>query len=235
MKSIKALGQHFLHDEQVIHKICACIPRNISKCTEIGPGTGHLTRSLLRMGLEVRCIELDARFTPVPNTNWIRADALQYQYQKEDWIVGNLPYNISTALLTKLCSTQIAGWTVMVQKEVADRIIATAGKNYGCLSVIMQTCFDIRHHFYVPPECFRPRPQVHSAVISGTRINTNCDLDKLTSLTRTLFRHRRKQLRTSIPTDLLQSLQRTNPGIDVEKMRPEEVTLAQIISMLATY
>ncbi|HEV2567812.1 16S rRNA (adenine(1518)-N(6)/adenine(1519)-N(6))-dimethyltransferase RsmA [Sphingomonas sp.] len=220
LSASKALGQNFLFDEQLLDRI-ARIPGDLKnqKVLEVGPGPGGLTRALLRAGAEVVAIERDARCLPALAElgDWapgrlrvIEADALKIDAQSElggsGHIVANLPYNVGTALLVGwLTLEQWPPWwrslTLMFQKEVAERIVASPGSDaYGRLAVLAQWRSQARIAMNVHRSAFTPPPKVMSAVVHilpaeqppGVRVTT------LERLTAAAFGQRRKMLRQSL-------------------------------------
>lgn len=193
----KRLGQHFLKDWNIIRKIVAVagiIPGD--RVLEIGPGTGALTEGLLQAGAHITAIEADRslaaflmeRFVAEAASGRlevITADALKVSFLEifaRDKVklkaVSNLPYNISGPIMTKLINERAAFtlMTLMLQKEVACRLVAAPGsKDYGILSILSQIHADIKVEFSVPPTVFFPPPKVSSSVVnmrprSGPRI-----------------------------------------------------------------
>ena len=183
-KAKKSLGQNFLKDASVIEAIAdgtGCGP--LDTVVEIGPGLGALTDALSERAGKVVAVELDDRLIPVLNTKFALRDNVQIVHAdilKFDWsgvsaetggtlrIAGNLPYYITTPILLGILEKDVPAEniTVMVQKEVADRIVAPpGGKDYGVLSVSLQYYADVRKILDVPAECFSPRPKVDSAVV----------------------------------------------------------------------
>ncbi len=175
----KRFGQHFLSDKSILRKIVAFA--NIAPThtvVEIGPGAGALTRELAAIAHRVIGIEIDRDLIPPlrsgmpPNVEIVEADALDVDFAKlasEPFhLVGNLPYNVATPLFKRFIAArfQILDVTVMIQKEVAQRIAAKPGSGeYGPLSVLVQYYADAKLGFTVPPGAFRPRPKVDSSVI----------------------------------------------------------------------
>ena len=181
----KAMGQNFL--------IEGWVPRDIADASgadaatgvlEIGPGIGPLTAQLAQRAGKVVSVELDARLYPVlretmagaDNFTLIEGDAMRLdlaQIAAEHFaglrpiLCANLPYNITTPVLTKCVESRcFDSLTVLIQKEVAERICARAGTaEYGAFTVLMQYYTDPQLLFTVPPECFLPAPKVTSAVI----------------------------------------------------------------------
>lgn len=183
IRAKKSLGQNFLRDPHYLNKIAdAARIGPDDHVLEIGPGLGHLTRVLIQRAKNVRAIEVDDRLIPhlkkefkdLPNFELLHADALEYGYDALSgrWkVVANLPYYISTPILQKLIKHKEAfiSLTLMLQKEVAERIAAPpGGKEYGYLSVLVQYYTVPRIEFKVPPGSFTPQPEVDSAVITLT-------------------------------------------------------------------
>jgi 16S rRNA (adenine1518-N6/adenine1519-N6)-dimethyltransferase len=175
----KRYGQHFLSDRHILQRIVrlAAIGSE-DTVVEIGPGAGGLTRELATAARRVIAIEVDHDLIPklrnsVPgNVTVVEADALEADLisltGSPFHLVGNLPYNIATPLLKQFISARehILDVTIMLQKEVADRLRASAGsKDYGPLSLLIQYYATPIRGFTVPPGAFTPRPKVDSAVI----------------------------------------------------------------------
>lgn len=178
----KRFGQHFLHDRNVIDRILRALdPRPGDKLVEIGPGQGALTLPLLKTCGRLIAIELDRDLItllqraarPVGELELINADILEFDLaslapEGRFRVLGNLPYNISTALMFHLLDSveRIEDMHFMVQKEVAQRIVAEPGDaHYGRLSIMLQNRCSCQYLFDVAPACFTPPPKVDSAVI----------------------------------------------------------------------
>ncbi len=209
----KSLGQNFLKDPHYIRKIAdAARVSSGDRVLEIGPGLGHLTRELAARATRVLALELDERLVPVLKKEFaemsgveiVRADALAYPYGSlpEKWkVVANLPYYISTAIIQRLIEFRATFFslTLMLQKEVAERIAAPpGGKEYGFLSVFVQFYTEPRIEFMVPAGAFIPKPEVDSAVITLTvrkrpAVTVKSE-DFLVRVVKTAFSHRRKTL-----------------------------------------
>jgi 16S rRNA (adenine1518-N6/adenine1519-N6)-dimethyltransferase len=176
----RRFGQNFLVDDQVIHALVALIhPQKNDQLVEIGPGLGALTRPLSQALEKLHVVEIDRDLVTKLQEEFSAAklcihaaDALKFDFSQLGnslRIVGNLPYNISTPLLFHLASfsTHIKDITVMLQKEVVERISAPPNSSaYGRLSVMLQYRFFVAKRFDVPAEAFRPIPQVTSSVIT---------------------------------------------------------------------
>jgi len=177
----KSLGQHFLHDRQVIGRILTAIdPRPGERFVEIGPGRGALTLPLLEVPVELDVVELDrelaaalARDLARPGFRVHHADALKFDYRQLGApprglrLAANLPYNISTPLLFHLLDQQetFRDLHVMLQREVVERMTAQPGTaEYGRLTVALAARCRVEKLFIVRPGSFTPPPQVDSAV-----------------------------------------------------------------------
>lgn len=238
VKPKKSLGQHFLTDKNIAHKIVNSLTwQGYSSILEIGPGMGVLTGLLLELNeKEMRFVEIDRVSVEYLNSNFplihdklILADVLHMRldeiYNKPFAIIGNFPYNISSQLFFKILeSRDLVNETVcMIQKEVAMRIASPPGsRTYGILSVLLQAFYDIEYLFTVPPQVFIPPPKVQSAVIRLKRNNTRnlgCDEALFTRVVKTAFNQRRKTLRNSLKSILL-NLDTTDPFF---QKRPEQL------------
>lgn len=224
----KRLGQNFLIKEKLALRIVESIkPQPGDQVVEIGPGMGALTRHLLSRECLVTAIEFDRDLTPILEANFgedrnlsivekdvmkITRDELPASFK----LIGNLPYNISTAICEMLFdfkeSLEIAVFTV--QTEVANRLLASPGvRDYGSLTVIMKAGFDVTHLFNIPPKAFRPEPKVDSSVVKITPIKRDYDdFDNFKSFIRGCFRQKRKTLANSmqigldIPKDICEGM-----------------------------
>ena len=219
----KSLGQHFLLDLNLTGRIARCAG-DLSDATviEIGPGPGGLTRALLKEGAgQVIAIERDSRCLEAlaqleghypSRLRLIEGDALECPLAglgaAPRWVIANLPYNISTALLVNWLreihrdTTCFAGLVLMFQKEVASRLTAEPrSKDYGRLSVMTQWLCDAKCLFDIPPRAFTPPPKVVSTVVHlAPRKHREVSLP-FEAMERTVaagFGQRRKMLRQSL-------------------------------------
>lgn len=215
----KSLGQNFLTEPNILQKIVATA--EIDKHTnviEVGPGIGALTEHLARAAHQVLAFEIDDRLIPVledtlspyDNISVVHNDILKVDLKKETEyfdqtlpikVVANLPYYITTPIIMGLFESHvpIESITVMVQKEVADRMQVGPGtKDYGALSLAVQYYAEPYIVANVPPNCFMPRPKVGSAVIRLTRHKeppVQVENEKLMfQIIRASFNQRRKTL-----------------------------------------
>jgi 16S rRNA (adenine1518-N6/adenine1519-N6)-dimethyltransferase len=172
----KRFGQHFLRDRSILQRIVRFAGiRADDTVLEIGPGRGALTRELAAVARHVIAIEVDRdligdlRASLPANVTVIEGDALRVPWpDKRFRVVANLPYNVGTPLIQRFIEARarIEDVTVMLQKEVAERIGAAVGTGaYGPLSILVQYYAHTRYGFTVPPGAFTPRPKVDSAVI----------------------------------------------------------------------
>ncbi len=214
--AIKRLGQNFLIDPNIVRKIVSLAELNQQdRVLEIGPGRGILTEALCRHAGQVTAIEIDPRLhayltehAQFPNLTLILSDAMIYpltNLQPGTIVVANLPYYLSTPLLFRLLAHHglFPRLVLMLQREVVDRLVAKPGSpEYGTLSVMAQYAADITRAFTVSPPCFRPRPEVGSAVAllktKQQRPLNQEDERKFSALVRSAFVHRRKTLINSL-------------------------------------
>jgi 16S rRNA (adenine1518-N6/adenine1519-N6)-dimethyltransferase len=208
VRAKKELGQHFLVDENilgVIGRLAELQPDDI--VLEIGPGLGVLTRYLAERVAHVHAVELDRSLEPhLPRTgkvslHWgdaLRLDLAAFSANK---LVANLPYNVATPLLVESLDRipGLESWTVMLQREVADRLFAQPStKPYGAVSVLVQLATERAGFHPVSREVFRPRPSVESALVAFRRTALPPDWRSLKRLVEGAFAHRRKTLPNSL-------------------------------------
>ncbi len=177
----RSLGQNFLIDEQVVAKIIGAVNASPGELIiEIGPGLGSLTESLCKMDRPLVLIELDRQFADYwreRGQKMIEGDALQIEWDSltlspKTILVSNLPYQISSSLVIDRCfgPSELKTMILMFQKEVAQRITASPRKkNYGMLSVMSQTFWDITSVCDAGPRCFFPSPKIASQVLKFNR------------------------------------------------------------------
>lgn len=212
----KSLGQNFLIDANMRDLIVnAAGIQPGDRVVEVGPGLGVMTEALVQQADEVTAIELDFRlaehlqrwFSDTRNLTIRREDATT-----TDWgpllkpdpvrVVSNLPYSVGNRILYELASPTLkpVSITVMVQKDVADRLLAPAGHDeYGLLTVRMSWAYEIKRVRNVPGNCFLPPPRVASSVVQlDRRVTPPAELaneETLEKLARYAFTRRRKQLK----------------------------------------
>ena len=258
----KRYGQNFLIDSHILEKIIEAA--EITKedmVLEIGPGIGTMTQYLVEHAREVVAVEIDKTLIPIledtlsayDNVTVINEDILKVDIEalarekngnRPIKVVANLPYYITTPIIMGLFEshTPLASITIMVQKEVADRMQAGPGtKDYGALSLAVQYYAKPEIMMNVSPSCFIPKPNVGSAVIRLTRYEQNPvqvkDEDFLFSLIRAAFGQRRKTLVNSLTNasflsvskeEILRAL--SEMGIS-ETVRGEALTLEEFAKL----
>jgi 16S rRNA (adenine1518-N6/adenine1519-N6)-dimethyltransferase len=213
----KRFGQHFLHDPAVLARIVAAVnPQSGEHVVEIGPGAGALTAGLLERVPTLDGVEIDRDLAAALRERWPQAlvlherDALDFDFTRLASerggmlrVVGNLPYNISTPLLFHMLAHRavIRDATVMLQKEVVDRMAAAPGSSdYGRLTVMLAPWFDITSLFDVGPGAFQPPPRVWSAVARLTILEQPrfAVPEAYAAVVAQAFSQRRKTLRNSL-------------------------------------
>jgi 16S rRNA (adenine1518-N6/adenine1519-N6)-dimethyltransferase len=203
----RALGQHFLVDENILGVIGRMSDlTDTDVVLEVGPGLGVLTRYLADRARLVHAIELDRSLEPVlldalegrTNVRLIWEDALRADLRKlrpsPVKLVANLPYNVATPLVVETLehASSLERWCVMVQREVADRFFAVPRtKAYGAVSVLVQLAARKTGFHAVPPTVFRPRPRVESALVAFERAPIAAISD-VRPVVEAAFAHRRK-------------------------------------------
>ncbi len=214
-KTKKSLGQHFLTDNNIIAKILDSIQAEEgNRIIEIGPGTGALTRWLVKSHKDVHAIEVDERAIRILKEEFPALIIHQNDVLKVDWnklisetgktiLVGNLPYYITSPILFSVLESRplFAEAIFMMQKEVAQRLVAHPhSKDYGILSVQTQLMCSPNILFDVSPNSFSPPPKVMSSVIKLTfdKPILPCSDKMLKSVVRTAFNQRRKKLSNAL-------------------------------------
>jgi len=210
----KELGQHFLVDENllgVIGRLAELDPEDV--VLEIGPGLGVLTTYLSDRVARVHAVELDRSLEPRlrealgdrSNVDLHFGDALRLELGDLDprptKLVSNLPYNVATPLVVESFDglPSVGLWTVMVQREVADRFFAQPStKAYGAVSVLVQLAAERRGFRPVSRSVFRPRPNVDSALVAFRRRELPEDYARVKQVVIAAFAHRRKRLANSL-------------------------------------
>lgn len=258
----KKFGQNFLIDSHVLDKIVAAAQiTDEDFVLEIGPGIGTLTQHLCAHARQVLAVEIDRNLIPIlretlspfENVEVRQGDILnqdiqeiadQYNDGKPIKVVANLPYYITTPIIMELFESHVplANVTVMVQKEVADRMKAEPGsKAYGALSLAVQYYAEPYIAAFVPPNCFMPRPAVGSAVIrldclAKTPVEVR-DERLMFRLIRASFNQRRKTLQNGIANSPELSFSKdevaealAKAGLDVS-IRGEKLGLAQFAEL----
>lgn len=241
----KHLGQHFLTDPSIAGRIVEALQtRSGDAVVEIGPGTGVLTGFLKEKEIDLLLVEIDTESIAYLNKQWpeledriIGEDFLSMdiaaKFSGPFHIIGNFPYNISSQIFFRVLEhrQQVSSVVCMIQKEVADRISSPAGsKEYGILSVLLQAYFDVEKLFAVKPGSFFPPPKVSSGVIRLTRNQSRelpCDEKLFFQVVKTVFNQRRKMIRNSIKSILLN----LDSDFELLSLRPEQLDVSGFIKL----
>ncbi len=243
----KELGQHFLVDENILGVIGRLAELGAEDVVlEIGPGLGVLTRYLAARVAHVHAVELDRSLEPKlrealaesPNVELRFGDALRLDLTTLDpaptKLVANLPYNVATPIVAESLDglPSVNHWTVMVQREVADRFFASPGtKAYGAVSVLVQLAAERTGFHPVARTVFRPRPNVDSALVAFRRTELPENYAWVKRVVGAAFAHRRKTLPNSLElsglatrAEAAAALERIgrDPGVRAEALEPQE-------------
>lgn len=254
--SRKRFGQHFLEPVWVAKVIQAIDPQPHDHFVEIGPGRGALTGPLLERVMSVQAFEIDrdlaadlrartnGKLTLVEGDFLKTASSLAGAQSHALRVAGNLPYNAASPILFKLLELRASGVplvdaTLMLQHEVADRLVATpGGKEYGVLSVLVQHTADVERLLSLPPGAFRPPPKVRSALVRVRFRDPRPpadDPDTFAALVQAIFTRRRKTLANALLAFPLSS--RVAPGAALERAgidgrrRPETLSVAELVRL----
>jgi 16S rRNA (adenine1518-N6/adenine1519-N6)-dimethyltransferase len=245
----RPFGQHFLFDKNILKKIVTCsnVGRN-DTVVEIGPGLGTLTGILSDCSKRVIAIERDKKLidrlrenlSGRNNIEIVTMDALKFPYESikgKFRVVSNIPYNITTPLIFRLLEfkRKMPGMTLLIQKEVAKRIVAgSGGRDYGVLSVSVQLYTRPVFKFTVSKKAFSPPPEVDSAVVhfdvSPTVLYKVNNEELFSSVVKTAFSQRRKTIVNSLKSfeGIKEALQEA--GID-PKLRPEKLCIEDFANL----
>jgi 16S rRNA (adenine1518-N6/adenine1519-N6)-dimethyltransferase len=254
----KRLGQHFLVDPNILNKVVRTAQVGKEDVVlEVGPGLGEMTLALARLAKHVIAVEIDPKLVAIlnkkvkdyPNVEVVRSDILRIDFKhffkKEGYpikVVANLPYQISTPLLFRFIESKNAfsTFTLMLQKEVAERLVAPpGGKEYGPLSIFVQLFLDLSISFLIKPSAFFPPPKVGSAVVhmvwkEKPMIEKEGE-EWFKRVVKACFGYRRKTLpnalkhsQLSLPESIESRMERI--GIDPRR-RPETVTIPEFAKL----
>ena len=245
VKPKKALGQHFLNDIGVAERIVESLSP-AQNVLEIGPGTGILTKILVKKKISLKLVEIDKESVDFLTNELEINDSLIYNqdflkmnlaevFNKNNFsIIGNFPYNISSQIVFKIIDYRkyIPEMCGMFQYEVAERICQKEGsKKYGIISVITQAYYNAKLLFEVSNDLFTPPPKVNSAVISLKRkenLNLNCDEKLFLKIVKLSFQQRRKTMRNSLKQINLSDNLREDTIFD---KRPEQLSVTEFIDL----
>lgn len=248
IKSNKRLGQNFIYDENILSKIAATQQDN-NVCLEIGCGPGGLTKELAKACNNVIAIEIDKKFEPIyneifdeENIKIIFADFMKIDLKKlyDEYlkvpfsVCANLPYYITTPIMMKLLDSDlpINDITILVQKEVADRIVSQPNsKQYGVLSVMTQARSKAIKLFDLQPGVFYPPPNVVSSLIRLELKNDIIvsDINNFRKCVRACFSSRRKQLKNNI--SVLYDIKKDDVSKILEKIKINDQARAENLTV----
>lgn len=243
------LGQNFLLDPSIAKRIVEAsgVSEN-DRVIEIGPGHGILTRFIADVAKELTAIELDsALFNKLKreliayrNVTVINMDVMEYDFSHHESfkVIANIPYYITTPILFKLIEEEnkMRSMTITIQKEVAERIVASPGnKQYGVLSLMVQYYGKSDSLFTIPAGAFRPKPKVDSAVVKIKRYKTPPvgvdDPALFKKIIKTSFANRRKMLSNTLKA-VHPDIKTIMSGIDISpSRRPETLSMAEFASL----
>lgn len=240
----RRLGQHFLVRRSILERIATAACRFPDRpVVEIGPGKGALTEYLIRKAAHVHAIEVDQvlvhylqeKFRDNPRFSVQHADVLKADLSR--WgpvqVAGNLPYYITSPIIERVLSlgSNLLHAVFLIQKEVAERIVASPGtRDYGFLSVQVQIYAEPKYLFTVPPDAFRPSPQVDSAVIQINPRATAVSHDPggLVQFASLCFRQKRKMLRNNLSGAFRSEAVDAQPEA---RLRAEQLSVAQFADL----
>ena len=254
LKPKKSLGQNFLLDKNIINKIIDAAKIESSDVVlEVGPGTGNLTEFIIsQKPKKIYLIEKDENLANdlekqyFNKVNIIKKDILKVPYEfysgKKFLILGNLPYNISTKILSKWClnkSLNVSKMVLMFQKEVAERILANVNsKNYSRITILSRWKFNIKKITDVKPNSFFPKPKVHSTVlefVSKRKIHEIKDPKNLEKITKVFFSQRRKMIKKPINI-LFKNFQFNYKKFNIKPSdRPQNIDINKYLEIVNEY
>ena len=245
VKPKKALGQHFLNDENIAERIVESLT-TCEKILEIGPGTGILTNFLIKKKIDLKLVEIDNESVDfliqnldiskdiIYNQDFLKMNLTKLFNKNNFSVIGNFPYNISSQIVFKIIENRkyIPEMCGMFQFEVAERICQKEGsKKYGIISVITQAYYNAKLLFEVSNDLFTPPPKVNSAVISLKRkenLNLDCDEKLFLKIVKLSFQQRRKTMRNSLKQINLSDNLREDTIFD---KRPEQLSVTEFIDL----
>ncbi|MFA6751506.1 MAG: 16S rRNA (adenine(1518)-N(6)/adenine(1519)-N(6))-dimethyltransferase RsmA [Fermentimonas sp.] len=243
VKAKKSFGQHFLKDNEIANRIASTLDGYPTlPVLEVGAGTGMLTKHLIEKEKDLTVVEIDYESIAYLKEHFpqLKGRIVQHDFLKLDLskiyngnfcIIGNYPYNISSQIFFKVLDYKenIPCVSGMIQKEVAERMIASPGnKTYGILSVLLQVWYDIEYLFTVNEQAFIPPPKIKSAVVRLTRNNRkqlNCNEKLFKKVVKASFNQRRKMIRNSIKSLLTEDS--SLPDDPIMTKRPEQLSIEQ--------
>ena len=252
-KPKKSLGQNFLNDKNILKKIVDI--GNISendKILEIGPGTGNLTAYIIKSRPKnIIVVEKDIELIRILESKFkkeiqiINKDVLKLTkdfYYDKFIVYGNLPYNISTKILSNWCLSKEIKFKkliLMFQKEVADRIVAKVNtKNYSRITILANWKFNIRKIFDINPGCFFPKPKIKSTLLEFIPKKNIIDIEKpknLEKITKIFFSQRRKMVKKNFMR-LFENFSALSKKTDIKLTdRPQNISVDKFLLLVKEY
>ena len=248
-KTKKSLGQNFLIDTSIVNRIIKSVDvKDNEKILEVGPGIGYLTKELKSFNSDLTCFEIDLDTkkyldklvddkTKVIYKDFMQVDLNEY-YNKDDKIhvIANIPYYITTPIIEKIIDSKlnILDMTLMVQKEVADRLSSKPkSSEYGYITVYLNYYFEVNKLFNVDKSCFNPAPKVDSAIIQlKKKDKVKVNEEVFFKLIKDSFKLKRKNLRNNLREYDLDKIETilSNHGLSLTA-RAEELSLDVFIDI----
>jgi len=235
----KKFGQNFLIDKNILSKIINLIPRNNLYILEIGPGSGNLTELIINKNpAQLNLIEIDSDLTQHLNLKFnkykfvkiMNEDVLCADIDKNyDIIISNLPYNISSQILSKIVQLHSPPehLILMFQKEFADRLLSS---RLNAINTLVNCFYKVKHEFNISKNCFRPIPKVDSTLLSFYKhqnlLIKKDEIEKFINFKRKVFSHKRKTLQKVFRDYQI------DVNVDIDKnLRIENLSLFEFISI----
>ena len=234
----KKFGQNFLIDKNIQKKIISLIPKKNLNIIEIGPGDGRLTeeivytkpKTLIIIEIDKDLIpKLESKFLKNEYIKIVNIDIMNFCFDKNtDLIISNLPYNISSQILIKICSNEYLpnNLIFMFQKEFALRLI---DKKLNSLNSLISCFYDVSFNFHVSKNCFRPIPKIDSTVLSFSKKNKfllkKDEISGYIEFKRKLFSHKRKSLK-----NILKKYNFLKEDFDLSR-RVEDLSLNELLQI----
>jgi len=249
----KSLGQNFLTDKNILKKIVDV--GNISgkdEILEIGPGTGNLTSYIIKCKpRNIIVVEKDIELIKILESKFkkeiqiVNEDVLKLTqdfYYDKFIVYGNLPYNISTKILSNWCLSKKIRFkklVLMFQKEVADRIVAKVNtKNYSRITVLANWKFNIKKIFDISPGCFFPKPKIKSTLLEFIPKKNIIDIEKprnLEKITKIFFSHRRKMVKKNF-IRLFENFSALSKKTNIKLTdRPQNISVNKFLMLIKEY
>ena len=235
----KKFGQNFLIDKNILSKIINLIPRNNLYILEIGPGSGNLTELIINKNpAQLNLIEIDSDLTQDLNLKFnkykfvkiMNEDVLCADIDKNyDIIISNLPYNISSQILSKIVQLHSPPehLILMFQKEFADRLLSS---RLNAINTLVNCFYKVKHEFNISKNCFRPIPKVDSTLLSFYKhqnlLIKKDEIEKFINFKRKVFSHKRKTLQKVFRDYQI------DVNVEIDKnLRIENLSLLEFISI----